>query len=58
MGIGKGSKVSWKTSIGFTGMGEVFTDPDEYEHVLVSVNAPQGEEHRVIRCALTWLTLL
>lgn len=57
MGIGNGSRVRWTTSTGATGSGSVFTDPED-GHVLVSVDAASGEEHRVIRCALTWLSII
>ncbi len=52
-----GSRVKWTTASGVSGSGELIFDPLG-GHALVSVDAPAGEEHRVIYCALTWLTLI
>ena len=57
MGIGKGSRVKWTTASDVKGSGEVLTD-EENGHVYVAVDAPQGEEHRVIYCTVTWLTII
>lgn len=56
MGIIKGSRVSWKTSMGAIGFGEVVTEPQDGK-VLVAVDAPAGEPHPVIHCTVTWLSV-
>ena len=50
----KSTNVTWVTASGVHGSGVVISDESE-GHVLVAVNAPQGEEHRVIYCTVTWL---
>ena len=61
------TKVTWTTASGVCGSGKVISVCPIFEgdaskgepripHVLVAVDAPQGEEHRVIYCAETWLT--
>lgn len=51
----KGTKVAWTTASDVHETGEVI-DNNLEEYVLVSVDAPPGEEHRVIYCAVSWLT--
>lgn len=51
----KGTKVNWVTASGVHGSGILISDETD-GHVLVAVDAPQGEEHRVIYCTVTWLT--
>jgi len=51
----KGTKVKWVTASGVAGSGEVLADEVD-GHVPVAVDAPPGEEHRVIWCTVTWLT--
>jgi hypothetical protein len=62
VGMRRGARVSWKTASGLNGSGEVISeialDPWNVGHVLVAVDAPDGEEHRVIYCAVTWLTVV
>lgn len=60
----KGSRVKWKTAGGVEGSGLIISKPKTHwlfpdsgvNHFLVAVDAPPGEEHRVIFCAETWLT--
>jgi hypothetical protein len=54
--VKKGTKVSWTTASGVKVGGVTVTDEDEVGTVLVAVDAPQGEPHHVIHCAVTWLT--
>lgn len=58
-----GTKVKWITSKGVHGSGFVASEQDPFNlgdsgdgHVCVVVDAEPGEEHRLIYCALTWLT--
>ena len=51
----KGAKVKWVAADGVNGSGEVLTNEVD-GHVLVAVDAPANREHRVIYCAVTWLT--
>lgn len=51
----KGTKVKWVTASGIHGTG-VTIDNETNGHVPVAVDAPVGEEHRVIWCTITWLT--
>ncbi len=53
----KGLKVSWITASGVHGTGQLISDELD-GHVLVAVDAPIGEEHRVIYCTVTWLTAI
>lgn len=55
MRMWKDTKVEWVTASGVKGSGVTITNEDE-GHVLVAVDAAPGEEHRVIYCAVTWLT--
>jgi hypothetical protein len=50
----KDTKVNWVTAGGVHGSGVVIAD-EVGGHVLVAVDAPAGEEHRVIWCTVTWL---
>ncbi|MFZ0311967.1 MAG: hypothetical protein WAL85_04585 [Candidatus Korobacteraceae bacterium] len=51
----KGTRVTWTTASNVHGSGACISDEQD-GHVLVAVDAPQGEEHRVIYCTVTWLT--
>jgi len=51
----EGTKVKWVTASGVHGSGITISD-ERFGHVAVAVDAPQGEEHRVIWCTVTWLT--
>lgn len=55
-----GTKVKWVTTSGVNGSGQIIANGlsprDGVCHYLVAVDAPAGEEHRVIHCAETWLT--
>ncbi len=51
--LARGTRVSWAG--GYTGV--VFADLGD-GHVLVAVDAGPNEEHRVIYCAVTWLTVI
>lgn len=53
----KGTKVNWLTASGVRGSGQLVSDESE-GHVFVAVDAPVGEEHRVIYCTVTWLTVV
>ena len=53
----KDTKVEWITSSGVHGTGVVLAD-EVAGHVPVAVDAPTGEEHRMIWCTVTWLTPL
>jgi hypothetical protein len=53
----KATKVKWTTSSGVHGQGETITDSSN-GHILVAVDAQPGQEHRVIYCAVTWLTAI
>lgn len=55
----KGTRVTWTTASGVHGSGEVLNDEADAAdgHVFVAVDAPTGEEHRVIWCTVTWLTV-
>lgn len=53
----KNTKVKWVTASGMHGTGVVITD-EEDGHVQVAVDAPLGEEHHVIYCTVTWLTIV
>lgn len=55
MRMWKDTKVTWVTASGVHGSGIVVAD-DVDGHVPVAVDAPPGEEHRMIWCAVTWLT--
>ena len=52
----KGQRVTWTTAGGVRGSGVVVI-PESEGHVAVAVDAPAGEEHRMIWCAVTWLAL-
>ena len=62
VGMQRGAKVTWVTASGVHGSGELISDivmdPWNIGHVLVAVDAAAGEEHRVIYCAVTWLTVV
>lgn len=51
----EGARVKWITASGVHGSGIVLAD-EHGGHVPVAVDSPQGEEHRVIWCTVTWLT--
>lgn len=51
----KNTDVTWKTTGGAFGSGRTISDEVD-GHVLVVVDGPAGEEHRVIYCTVTWLT--
>lgn len=61
IGMQRGSRVTWTTASGVHGSGQIISDVtlDQWNvgHVLVAVDAAAGEEHRVIYCAVTWLTV-
>lgn len=52
----RGTHVNWTTASGLYGSGVVLSDAQD-GHVFVAVDAPAGEEHRVIYCTVTWLTV-
>lgn len=54
----KGSRVRWTTAGGVKGSGVIVQVDEDGMHHWVAVDAPAGEEHRVIYCAETWLTLI
>ena len=58
-----GDLVKWTNSKGVQGSGmvietNVWAKNGQAPHVLVAVDADPGDEHRVIYCAETWLTLV
>lgn len=58
----EGNKVTWVTASGVRGSGRLVSDvcPEGplKDHAFVAVDAPPGEEHRVIFCATTWLSVV
>jgi len=48
--------VKWITASSVHGSGVSISDEQD-AHIVVAVDAPNGEEHRVIYCAVTWLSL-
>lgn len=60
-GMSRGARVTWVTASGVPGSGEIISDvtldPWNVGHVSVAVDAKAGEEHRVIYCAVTWLSV-
>ena len=52
----KGTAVTWITSSDVHGSGITITDEAD-GHVQVAVDAPAGQEHRLIYCAVTWLRI-
>jgi hypothetical protein len=52
----KATRVKWTTASNVHGSGMCISDEQD-GHVLVVVDGPSGEEHRVIYCATTWLTV-
>lgn len=54
-----GDKVKWITASGVHGSGIILPlGTNEDLHAFVAVDAPLGEEHRVIYCTKTWLTVI
>lgn len=56
----KNTNVTWHTKDGIEGRGIVISD-EEDGHVLVEVHSLRGkvdEVHFVIRCTVTWLTVV
>jgi hypothetical protein len=51
----KRDRVNWTTTSQVHGSGVCISDEQD-GHILVAVDAPQGDEHRVIYCTVTWLT--
>ena len=52
-----GSRVMWVTASSVRGSGEVIMLQGDQKHAWIAVDAPPGEEHRVIYCTLTWLAI-
>lgn len=51
----KGDRVTWTNADGIVGHGELVTDPDENDHVLVAIDNAKNMERITIYCATTWL---
>jgi len=50
------TKVKWVTASGVHRTGVAVADEDVAERILVAVDAPPGEEHRVIWCEVSSLS--
>jgi len=50
--VTNGTRVKWITATSVHGSGMCICD-EQHGHVLEAVDAPDGEAHRVIYCALT-----
>lgn len=61
MRMSEGTKVTWTTASGVAGSGRTISDecPEGpfKGHIIVAKDAAPGEEHPVIFCAVTWLTM-